>query len=401
MTAHPLPDDIEPTAPGSPAAPAATDAVMRVLLVDSSDRGGIARYTGALRSAHEAEHVEVALAAPPASATLRGLRWGPDVAQMGRGAALHHAPGRARPVRARLGPGRGAVWPRRGPRADRGGPRPRRPGLGAHLAAARAAADQARRWRAADALIMHSEERRGLVEASAPGVPVSVVPVNVFDYGSTVSGAQARKELGLDDVPTALLLGQIRPYKGVGLLAQAWPEVAARPPGAKLLVVGESYHSADLDRLAGCAGEIRSGYVTEGDPGRWSAAADVLVLPYSVGSHSGVLHLGLAAGTPVVLAPAGGGGVPDRSGRGGGPRSPGPGRRPGPGPERPAAAPSRAVLGSGHGARDPRRLWRGPGRPRADRGMSGVTVGGIRTTGPDQDTAGGQASTGRRRSGRN
>ena len=49
---------------------------------------------------------------------------------------------------------------------------------------ARAAADQARRWRAADALIIHGEEPRNFVEASAPGVPVYVVPVDLPRTGT-------------------------------------------------------------------------------------------------------------------------------------------------------------------------------------------------------------------------
>ena len=138
---------------------------------------------------------------------------------------------------------------------------------------ARAAADQARRWRAADALIIHGEEPRCFVEASAPGVPVHVVPVDLQLGGPALGRRQARTRLGLDDVPTALLLGQVRPYKGVGLLAQAWPQVAAALPGSRLLVVGEAYESADLALLEACSGvEVRRGFVPEGDldrgPGR-------------------------------------------------------------------------------------------------------------------------------------
>jgi glycosyltransferase involved in cell wall biosynthesis len=122
--------------------------------------------------------------------------------------------------------------------------------------------------------------------------------------GPAVPRAQARKELGLDDVPTALLLGQVRPYKGTGLLAQAWPQVTEALPAARLFVVGQAYDSADLGDLENCPGvEVRPGFVPEGDLDRWAAAADVLVLPYSVGSHSGVLHRGLAAGTPVLASP--------------------------------------------------------------------------------------------------
>ena len=68
--------------------------------------------------------------------------------------------------------------------------------------------------------------------------------------------------------------------------------------------MGEAYESADLALLEACPGvELRRGFVPEGDLDLWSAAADVLVLPYAVGSHSGVLHRGLAAGTPVLASP--------------------------------------------------------------------------------------------------
>src|SRR5579863_8182819 len=84
MTAHPRPDDTDTALP----APVESHPALRVLLVDASDRGGIARYTGCLRAALRAEHVDVALAAPAgvgdAGLELRGPRWGPDAARMGK-----------------------------------------------------------------------------------------------------------------------------------------------------------------------------------------------------------------------------------------------------------------------------------------------------------------------------
>src|SRR5579863_1384549 len=88
MTAQPSPGDTAPARPGRPSPSDEPEAAMRVLLVDASDRGGIARYTGCLRAALQAEHVEVALAAPTGvgdrGLELRGPRWGPDAARMGK-----------------------------------------------------------------------------------------------------------------------------------------------------------------------------------------------------------------------------------------------------------------------------------------------------------------------------
>jgi glycosyltransferase involved in cell wall biosynthesis len=251
---------------------------------------------------------------------LRGPRWGPDVDRMGKARlyalrltevpptilALAKAISRARPdvvhVQTEVVPGVDPLILRRISK--------RRPVvLTVHdpmplEGGARAAADQARRWRAADALIIHGEEPRCFVEASAPGVPVHVVPVDLVLGGPAIPRDEARKKLGLEDVPTALLLGQVRPYKGIGLLAQAWPRVVGALPRARLLVVGEAYDSADLAHLEGCPGvQVRRGFVPEGDLDLWAAAADLLVLPYAVGSHSGVLHRGLGAGTPVLASP--------------------------------------------------------------------------------------------------
>jgi glycosyltransferase involved in cell wall biosynthesis len=324
MTAQPSPEDMHRATAPTSAPRDASEAALKVLLVDASDRGGIARYTRCLRAALQAEHAEVALAAPVGvgdpDLVLQGRRWGPDVDRLGKArlyalrlrelgpsvVAFARAVARAHPsvvhVQTEVVPGLDPLvlaWTARrvpvvltihDPVPLEGG--------------ARAAADQARRWRAADALIIHGEEPRRFVEASAPGVPVHVVPVDLVLGGPAVPRAQARKELGLDDVPTALLLGQVRPYKGTGLLAQAWPQVTEALPAARLFVVGQAYDSADLGDLENCPGvEVRPGFVPEGDLDRWAAAADVLVLPYSVGSHSGVLHRGLAAGTPVLASP--------------------------------------------------------------------------------------------------
>ena len=192
----------------------------------------------------------------------------------------------------------------------------------------RALERQARRWRSADAVIIHGDGPRDLVERHAPGVPVHVVPVDLplgggaagpggpaggsgpgagpaDGAGPGVSRDEARRRLGLDSAPTALLLGLLRPYKGIDLLAEAWPAVVARVPTARLLLVGEPYDCAEMDRLVAVAGvDLRAGFIAEDDLNRWAAAADVMVLPYQRGSHSGILHRALAVGTPVLASPA-------------------------------------------------------------------------------------------------
>jgi glycosyltransferase involved in cell wall biosynthesis len=164
--------------------------------------------------------------------------------------------------------------------------------------------DQVRRWRRADAIIVHSKEARSLVATRVPGVPVHAVPVDLNFSTAVVSRAEARDHLGLGPGPIALVLGFLRPYKGLGLLSSAWPSVARNLPEARLMLVGEAYASEELDRLSALDGvTVRPGFLPDEEIDFWAAAADVLVMPYDRGSHSGVLHRALAAGTPVLASP--------------------------------------------------------------------------------------------------
>ena len=70
------------------------------------------------------------------------------------------------------------------------------------------------------------------------------------------------------------------------------------------MLVGEAYPSEELDRLSALeAVKIRPGFLRDEEIDLWAAAADVLVMPYDRGSHSGVLHRALAVGTPVLASP--------------------------------------------------------------------------------------------------
>ncbi len=300
------------------------DPVLKVLLVDASERGGIATYTARLRQALQEEGAEVVLAAPSGlgdeDAVLFLRRWGPDIDQLGRLAlyrlrlaelgpaalSVLRAVRRARPdvvhVQTNVVSGIDHLLlrliGRRVPVV-----------ITAHdpvpsFGGEKEIAEQARRWRAADAVIIHGEEPRRIVESRAGGTPVHVVPVDLQLGGPAVPRLEARQRLGLLDCPIALLLGQMRPYKGIGLLAEAWPKVAAALPGARLLLVGEPYEGVELDEIEHQPGvTVRRGFLPEEELDWWAAAADVLVLPYHHGAHSGVLHRGLAAGTPVLASP--------------------------------------------------------------------------------------------------
>jgi len=70
------------------------------------------------------------------------------------------------------------------------------------------------------------------------------------------------------------------------------------------MLVGEAYPSDELERLRALDGvELRAGFLPDEEVDFWAAAADVLLMPYDRGSHSGVLHRALSVATPVLASP--------------------------------------------------------------------------------------------------
>jgi glycosyltransferase involved in cell wall biosynthesis len=110
------------------------------------------------------------------------------------------------------------------------------------------------------------------------------------------------------DVPAAAFVGSIRPYKGLDVLLDAWPEVRRQVPGATLIVAGRPFgDEASAARAADAEGVVaRLGYAA---PGVFAGAierASCVVLPYRGIDMSGVLAAALALGRPVVVTDVGG-----------------------------------------------------------------------------------------------
>lgn len=144
--------------------------------------------------------------------------------------------------------------------------------------------------------------------------------VHVIPHGTALVAlpprGEARRELGLpEDARLALFFGFLHAKKGVHVAVRAFTDVAARVPGARLLVAGQARQRTLRDRLylarlrramrPGLAAgtiDFRLGFVADAEVATYLGAADLLVLPHRqrYGSASGVLHLALGAGKPFV-----------------------------------------------------------------------------------------------------
>jgi len=160
-----------------------------------------------------------------------------------------------------------------------------------------------------DAFVVQSrEEAERLRELVGPrAIAVSPhPPYDVFDCGR-YTRASARASLGIaPDDEVVLSFGFIRPYKGIDVLLAAMPAVIAARPRARLLVVGEVW--GDDAKLRAAAGErctLVLEYVPNEDVERYVKAADVMALPYTSGSGSGIAQIALAMRVPVVATAIG------------------------------------------------------------------------------------------------
>ena len=160
-----------------------------------------------------------------------------------------------------------------------------------------------------DAVIAHSENgaRRLREEIGLDPARVRVIPHGAFDYLTRQPEEKPLpEELEEAEGPVVLFFGLLRPYKGLDTLLEAFRSVA----GAELWIVGNP--RIDLDPLRALAkrspGTVRflPRFVEDAEIPAIFRRADLVVLPYRDGEHSGVLYTALAFGKPMVLSSVGG-----------------------------------------------------------------------------------------------
>lgn len=167
----------------------------------------------------------------------------------------------------------------------------------------------------ADGFVVHSEADRGRLLGLRPGAAVIRCPIAPHPSLPPYRGSrrQARAELGISGrTPVFLFFGFVRPYKGLDLLLDAMTVVAARRPGAVLLVVGEFWEPVGKTRARirqlklEDAVRVVDRYVGNEEVGVYFAACDAVVLPYRSATQSGVPQMAAALGRPAVVTDVGG-----------------------------------------------------------------------------------------------
>lgn len=133
----------------------------------------------------------------------------------------------------------------------------------------------------------------------------------VGHYPLTVSVEEARSYFGLGvDECVFCFTGQIRAYKGLEALLDAWSQVARNQP-VRLLIGGEAKYDLATEIEKRVPADLRdkvvyhAGFVDDAFLQYFYRAADVAVYPYSRILTSGSALLGLSMGLPVILPEVG------------------------------------------------------------------------------------------------
>lgn len=164
---------------------------------------------------------------------------------------------------------------------------------------------------AASRVIVHGGSAVQLIErefGAQPAGKVAVVPHGSYRgvYPEGVPGGEARARLGLrGDQRVMLFLGNIRPYKGVGELVDAF--LAHEDPLARLVIAGRVKRPEDLALLEEKVGGdprvmLRPGFVEDDQLQVYLGAADIVVFPYRDVLTSGAVVLAMSFGR-ACLAP--------------------------------------------------------------------------------------------------
>lgn len=166
-----------------------------------------------------------------------------------------------------------------------------------------------------DHVLAHGEfARQRLVDEIGidPG-KIHVMPHGTYAgyYKNHVTAVAARSRLGLaPDRFVFLFFGNIRGYKGIDALMDAFRELSARHRHAALVIAGRVFEDAALTQLQAFADGndniiFRPGFIADDEAQDYFSAADVVVLPYRRILTSGAAMLSFAFSRPIIAPRSG------------------------------------------------------------------------------------------------
>lgn len=174
-------------------------------------------------------------------------------------------------------------------------------------------------YRLVDHIFVHTTKMKSelLEDFGVRERAVTIIPFGINNSvpDTNLTPVQAKQRLGIGGERTILFFGNIGPYKGVDYLVAAFQRIVAIDANYRLIIAGkprggcEKYLVEIQETINLDANRTRViqkiGYIPDEETELYFKAADVLVLPYTHVSQSGVLFLGYSFGLPVIAADVG------------------------------------------------------------------------------------------------
>ncbi len=138
---------------------------------------------------------------------------------------------------------------------------------------------------------------------------INVIPHGLYDHYKLMDKHTSRHILNIENEAYVILfLGLVRNYKGVRYLIEAFnklpPDIL---PKSKLLIVGEIWEDKEnlLKQISSNITFIDE-YIPDEKINLYLSTSDIIVLPYIRASQSGIAHIAMSVGKPIIASNVGG-----------------------------------------------------------------------------------------------
>jgi beta-1,4-mannosyltransferase len=165
-------------------------------------------------------------------------------------------------------------------------------------------------WRLCDIVFTHTPDVRVAAERRwGRKKYIYTIPIGSYEgaYPAERTRSETRARLGIpDDGFVFVFFGNVRPYKGVDLLVDAFRRIAADHPQAHLVIAGKPYSPEFADEVRQRAAGLNRvhlalGYVPDEDIQIYLRASDCFVAPYKYIETCSAIYLALAFELPIVI----------------------------------------------------------------------------------------------------
>lgn len=174
-------------------------------------------------------------------------------------------------------------------------------------------------YKSVNKIIIHSETTKInlLKHFKLPASKLQVIPHGNFDIyinSHPISRTKARQKFNLRENDKVLLFfGQIRQYKGIDLLIEAFRIVLETEENVFLIIAGGTVSQESTDEYMQLINTVEKrnniivnfNFIPKEEVEFYFKAADFVVMPYKRIDHSGVVHLAYSFNKPIIATNVG------------------------------------------------------------------------------------------------